>query len=66
MITALKNGTIAGAVLDVFTVEPLPEDSELWTLPNVLITPHCADRDPEFMDRAMDILSENIAFYKAG
>ena len=66
LISALKNGTIAGAVLDVFAVEPLPEDSELWTLPNVLITPHCADRDPEFMDRAMDILSTNLGLHKSG
>jgi len=42
LIKALKEETIAGAVLDVFKVEPLPQDNELWTLPNVLITPHCA------------------------
>jgi len=42
LIKALKEETIAGAVLDVFKVEPLPQDNELWTMPNVLITPHCA------------------------
>jgi len=66
LIAALKSGQVSGAVLDVFTVEPLAKESELWDLPNVLITPHCADQDPEFMDRAIDILHENLALYKAG
>lgn len=42
LIASLKDGTIAGAVLDVFEKEPLSTESELWTLPNVLLTPHCA------------------------
>ena len=62
----MKNGTLGGAALDVYAVEPVPQENELWTLPNVLMTPHCADRDPEFMDRAMDILSDNLALHKAG
>ena len=39
---SLKDGTIAGAVLDVFAKEPLDSSSELWDMENVLITPHCA------------------------
>ena len=66
LIEALKSKTIAGAVLDVYTVEPLPKESELWGLPNVLMTPHCADQDPEYLDRALDIFSENIALFKEG
>lgn len=42
LLKALKNGWIAGAVLDVFEKEPLPKDSELWDMPGVTITPHCA------------------------
>jgi len=40
LINALKEKQIAGAVLDVFQTEPLPEDSELWNLDNVYVTPH--------------------------
>ena len=49
LVKALKEKMIAGAVLDVFTLEPLPQESELWSLPNILITPHCADRVENFM-----------------
>ena len=40
LIRALQERTIAGAILDVFHTEPLPKDSPLWTMPNVLVTPH--------------------------
>lgn len=43
LIDALRSGHIAGAYLDVFEREPLPQDSPLWDMPNVLITPHVAD-----------------------
>jgi D-2-hydroxyacid dehydrogenase (NADP+) len=43
LIEALKSKTIAGAVLDVYEVEPLSKDSELWDMPDCLMTPHCAD-----------------------
>ena len=66
LTAALKNGTIAGAVLDVYAVEPLTKESELWSLPNVLMTPHCADQDHEFMDRAMIIMQENLEANRAG
>jgi len=66
LIEALKTNKIAGAVLDVFEKEPLTPSNELWKLPNVLMTPHCADQDPEYLDRAMQIFAENISLFKTG
>ena len=45
---ALQEKRIKGAALDVCEVEPLPEDSPLWALDNVLLSPHCADRTADF------------------
>lgn len=64
LVSALKEGVIAGAVLDVYKVEPLPQTSELWSLPNVLMTPHCADQDPEYLVRALKIFNDNLERFK--
>ncbi len=66
LIDALRRGVIAGAGLDVFSQEPLPADSPLWTLPNVLITPHTSAREPDRDDRAIDLICENIRRFRAG
>jgi phosphoglycerate dehydrogenase-like enzyme len=60
LVQALKTNVIAGAVLDVFKVEPLPETSELWGLPNVLLFPHSADLDHGYYIRAWDFFDKNM------
>ncbi len=64
LIEALKNGAIAGAGLDTFEKEPLPEASPLWDLPNVLITPHTTPALPDKQERAMSYLYQNIDAYR--
>ena len=66
LIDALRHGKIAGAGLDVFCQEPLPSDSPLWTMPNVLITPHTSAREPDRDERAVALISENIRRYRMG
>lgn len=60
LIRALKEGWIAGAGLDVFEVEPLPPTSELYRLPNVLITPHYSGIGSGYWERATDLFCENL------
>lgn len=66
LIDALRRGRIAGAALDVFETEPLPPSSPLWTLQNVLITPHVAAASPTYWSRAADIFATNIERWRAG
>ena len=63
---ALKEKWIAGAGLDVFEKEPLPQESELWVLPNVIITPHVAGIMRDYNARAMEVFCENLRRYLAG
>ena len=63
---ALQEGWIAGAGLDVFETEPLPEDSPLWAMDNVLITSHYAGLTPRYNKRAMAIFLDNLRRYRAG
>ncbi len=67
LIEALEQRTIAGCGLDVFEVEPLPAESPLWQMPNVLITPHIAVKDAEnISERHFDILLKNARRFAEG
>jgi phosphoglycerate dehydrogenase-like enzyme len=66
LVTALRERWIAGAALDVFQSEPLPAESELWGLENVLITPHISGGTPRYMERAVELFCDNLRRYLAG
>lgn len=63
LIAALKGGQIAGAGLDVFEQEPLPTDSPLWDMPNVIISPHVGGASEQYQDWATDLFAENLRRY---
>ncbi|MBH5396265.1 D-2-hydroxyacid dehydrogenase [Bradyrhizobium sp. CNPSo 4010] len=60
LISALQRGAIAGAMLDVFEREPLPHDSPLWDMPNVITTPHVAGNPADYAERVFSIFGDNI------
>ncbi len=66
LIAALQAGKIAGAALDVTVTEPLPPDSPLWEMPNVLITPHTAGETAQYEQRLVDIIVENVRRWERG
>ncbi|MBI5289661.1 MAG: D-2-hydroxyacid dehydrogenase [Chloroflexi bacterium] len=66
LVRALGEGWIAGAALDVFVMEPLPETSPLWTMSNVIVTPHNAGPSPLNMGRVMEIFLDNLARFATG
>ena len=66
LTAALQDGEIAGAALDVFEEEPLPLDHPLWTMPNVLITPHMAGYGPHLDERRFAIIRDNCRAMLAG
>ncbi|WP_334332060.1 D-2-hydroxyacid dehydrogenase [Companilactobacillus sp. HBUAS59544] len=63
LVAALENGEIAGAGLDVTTPEPLPSESPLWDMENVIITPHDAGMSVHYEERAFDIFKHNLKAY---
>jgi phosphoglycerate dehydrogenase-like enzyme len=66
LIQALRDGHLAGAALDVFATEPLPANSPLWELPNVLITPHTAALSTRENERIVELFTENLRRFRAG
>jgi len=66
LVRALREGWIAGAAFDVFAQEPLPADSELWDVPNLIITPHMAGNFLAYLDRAAELFLKNLPRYLSG
>lgn len=66
LIRALNEERIGGAGLDVTPVEPLPADSPLWDMPNVIITPHVAGGSPIRMDRTVALFCDNLERFLVG
>jgi phosphoglycerate dehydrogenase-like enzyme len=65
LVEALREKAIAGAALDVYPVEPLPESSPLWDLPNVILSPHVGGTSGQYLERAADLFAENLRRYVA-
>ncbi len=66
MVRALTEGRIKGAALDVFDTEPLPEGHPLYRLKNVLLSPHCADHTPDWLERGMRFFLEQFERFRKG
>src|SRR5262249_8388595 len=66
LTAALRAGEIARARLDVFQVEPLPADHPLWTMDNVILTPHVAGASPRVAERHLAVLLDNVRRFAAG
>ncbi len=66
LISALSNGRIKGAALDVFDHEPLPQDHPFYKLENVLLSPHCADHTPDWLDQAMQFFIAQFDRFRKG
>jgi len=66
LIDALQHGTIAGAALDVASTEPMPPENPLWSMPNVILTPHIAGMIEEYPEQIYPIVKTNMAHFLAG
>jgi phosphoglycerate dehydrogenase-like enzyme len=66
VIAALQSGHLAGAALDVFAEEPLPQSSPLWEMPNVLVSPHSGSTSDRENDRLTELFCENLRRFLAG
>jgi phosphoglycerate dehydrogenase-like enzyme len=66
LVRALEEGRLAGAALDVFEREPLPEDSPLWTMPNVIVSPHASANFAGWREALVELFVENLERYLTG
>lgn len=60
LISAMNDGLLRGAALDVTDPEPLPDNHALWTTPNVIVTPHISGNGVAYIDRAFGVLEMNL------
>jgi phosphoglycerate dehydrogenase-like enzyme len=66
LVEKLRKGELSGAVLDVFYEEPLPPKSPMWSVPNLIVTPHCAvDDESVYVARCLDIFFDNLRRFLA-
>jgi phosphoglycerate dehydrogenase-like enzyme len=66
LVDALRDERLAGAALDVFEREPLPPDSPLWELPNVIVSPHLAGDFAGFREAIVELFVQNLERYLTG
>jgi phosphoglycerate dehydrogenase-like enzyme len=66
LVAALQSGQVGQAALDVTADEPLPEASPLWTMPNVLVTPHTGGETRRYEDNVLDLMEENLTRLRRG
>jgi phosphoglycerate dehydrogenase-like enzyme len=66
LIRAVREGRIGGAVLDAFREEPLPASSELYTTPNIIVTPHTSWSSGRVLDRSIELFCENLERFRRG
>ena len=66
MTDALAAGRLAGAALDVYEEEPLPDSSPLWAMPQVIVTPHVSGVGPRYWERALEMFAANLERFVEG
>jgi phosphoglycerate dehydrogenase-like enzyme len=66
LIAALRDGRVGGAALDVFSTEPLPQDSPYWDMPNVIVTPHTSGAMQDFWTPLVALFSDNLRRFERG
>ena len=66
LVEALRNEEIGHAILDVYEIEPLPADSELWKLDNVTLSPHCSSHSSRYVERSLDIFKPSLQKWLQG